>query len=197
VRTPEQTAIAYFWTANNVTQDNQMYRDAAVQRHLDLVKTARLLAMGMLVETDAAIGVWNSKYTYQFWRPITAVRNAGIDGNPATVADPSWTPLVTTPNHPEYVSGHAGGSAAGAEVLAAAFHTERINVDITGATATGTTTTRHFATVHDLVSEVVNARVWVGFHFRGSTEGGAELGRQVADWALERYFLPTSETDDR
>jgi hypothetical protein len=192
LRTAEQTAIAQFWNGNVINADNQALRDAATSRRMDLVDTARLLAMGDLVETDALIACFDSKYAYTFWRPVTAIRNAGIDGNPATTADPSWTPLLTTPNHPEYPAAHGCATAALARVFAAALGTRRINVDIPGATggATSLTTSRHYTTVADLEREIVNARVWAGLHYRGSVEVGVDLGRDIARWTLHRYFRP-------
>jgi hypothetical protein len=197
VRTPEQTAIAQFWNANVINADNQALRDLAASRGMDLVDTARLLAMGDLVETDALIACFDSKYAYTFWRPVTAIRNAGIDGNPATTADPTWSPLLTTPNHPEYPAAHGCATTALADAMAAALGTEHINVDIPGATGGGTTltTSRHYNTVDDLEREIVNARVWAGLHYRGSGEVGVELGRDVARWALHRYFRPVHAED--
>src|SRR5581483_8374371 len=119
VRTPEQTAIAEFWNANVINADNQAMRDLATSHDLDLVDTARLLAMGDLVGTDALIACFDSKYTYTFWRPVTAIQNGTIDGNPETTADPTWAPLLTTPNHPEYPAAHGCATAAVAHVFAA------------------------------------------------------------------------------
>jgi hypothetical protein len=193
VRSSEQTATAYFWNANGINQGNQAFRDLAIQHGLDLLDTARLLAMGELVEADASIACFDSKYHYLFWRPYTAIRNADIDGNPATEADPSWVPLLNTPNHPEYPGAHGCITGALAEVVARALHTRRIDATIWGATNGGTTLTasRHFETVKDLDRELVNARVWVGFHYRHSTVAGVKLGRAVAHWTLQRYFRPT------
>jgi hypothetical protein len=200
VRTPEQTAIAQFWNANVINADNQALRDLASSRGMDLVDTARLLAMGDLVESDALIACFDSKYAYTFWRPVTAIRNASIAGNPATTADPTWTPLLTTPNHPEYPAAHGCATTALAYAMAAALGTEHINVDIPGATGGGTTltTSRHYTTVDDLEREIVNARVWAGLHYRGSAEVGVDLGRDVARWTLHRYFRPmrTEISDD-
>ena len=153
----------------------------------------RLLAAGNMVPTDAGMACLDSKYTYQFWRPITAIRNAGIDGNPATTADPAWTPLLTTPNHPEYPSQHGCVTSALAQVLANTLGTSRINATIPGAQggATTLTTSQTFATVHDLYAQLVNARVWIGFHYRNSVVAGENLGTAVATWELQRYFLST------
>jgi hypothetical protein len=190
VRTPEQTVIAYFWNANVINQQNQLYQEIAKSRGMNLVNTTRLLAMGELTVTDAAIACFDSKYHFLLWRPFTAIRNAELDGNTATEADPNWVPLLNTPNHPEYPSAHGCVSSALGEVLAKVLHSRSINVDIQGSTNGGSTlvTSRHFATVADLNNEIVNARVWIGFHYRHSTVEGETLGRNVAKWALKRYF---------
>lgn len=193
VRSPQQTAVAKFWNAFAVNQSNQAFQDVAIAHGMDLVRAARLLAMGDLVESDAAIACWDSKYHYLFWRPIMAIRNAEIDGNPGTQPDPGWTPLLTTPNHPEYPAAHTCVTGAEAEMYAVVLGTNRIDVNIRGS-ADGTpnnwTVIHTFETVNDLDREVANARVWAGLHYRGSALAGLELGRQVARFALRRYFLP-------
>jgi hypothetical protein len=157
---------------------------------MNRLETARMLAMGELVVTDSAIACFDSKYSHLFWRPYTAIRNAGLDGNAGTEADPSWLPLLNTPNHPEYPAAHGCVTGAVGEVLAKALKTKNINVDIQGATSGGTTlaASRHFSTVNDLDTEIVNARVWIGFHYRHSAEDGVTLGQNVANWTLKRYF---------
>jgi photosystem II stability/assembly factor-like uncharacterized protein len=198
LRTPEQTATAYFWNANGINQGTQAFRDVAIQHGMDLVETARLLAMGEIVEADVVIACFDSKYHHLLWRPYTAIRHADIDGNPATDADPSWLPLLNTPNHPEYPGAHGCITGAFAEIVAKALHTRRIDVTVWGATNGGTalTTTRRFDTVKDLDREIVDARVWVGFHYRQSTIAGIRLGREVAHWTLHRYFRPVHGHDE-
>jgi hypothetical protein len=164
---------------------------------MDLVDTVRLLAMGNMVTTDASIACWDAKYHYLFWRPYTAIRNAQLLGNPALQPDPAWLPLLNTPNHPEYPSAHGCNTSAVAEVLAAVLHTQHIDIDLAGATNGGTTltTTRHFATVQAMERELINARVWIGYHFRTSAEVGVRLGTDVARWTLERYFGTVEPAD--
>ena len=195
VRSPEQTAIAYFWIANAFAQYNKAFRDLVTAHNMDLVDAARALAMADLVASDSVIACWESKYTYQFWRPTTAIQHADIDGNPDTVADPTWLPLLTTPNHPDYLSGHGCLTGAMADVFATLLGTKRINVDIPGSQggANTLTTSQHFATVRDLLRQIVDARVWNGYHFRGSVEAGVHLGDNVAHWTLKRYFLPVDD----
>ena len=122
-RTADQTAIAYFWNANTVNQDNQLYRDVAAQHGMDLVDTVRLFAMGNMTASDAGIACFDSKYHYLRWRPYTAIRNADLDGNAATGADPAWTPLLATPNHPEYPAAHGCVTSAVTDVIAKALGT--------------------------------------------------------------------------
>jgi hypothetical protein len=193
VRTPEQTAIAEFWGAFALNQSDQAFQDVAISHGMDVVDTARLFAMGDLVDSDAGIACFDSKYHYLFWRPIMAIRNAQIDGNPATQPDPTWTPLLVTPNHPEYPAAHTCITGAEAEMYATLLGSHRINVTIHGS-ADGTpnnwAAVQTFRTANDLDREVVNARVWAGLHYRGSALEGLELARKVARWTLQRYFQP-------
>ena len=191
-RTPEQTAIAYFWNAFSINQSNGTMQNVVRQHDLDIVDAARLFAMGNLVMSDAGMACFDSKYFYLAWRPITAIRNADRDGNDGTTADPGWTPLLGTPNHPEYPSAHGCLSSAFTDALAVVLGSNHIDVTVPGATNGGTTltTTRHFETVHDYQEQLVDARVWIGFHFRNSTVQGERLGNAVAAWTLDRYFQP-------
>jgi hypothetical protein len=187
VRTPEQTAVARFWSTNSNIEYNGGFTRVAVSRGLDAEDTARLLAMGNVVAADAAIACWDAKYTYGLWRPVTAIQNADLDGNPATTADPSWQPLLTTPNHPEYVAAHGCLTSAEADVFSEVLGTSKIDIDL-ASTVTGTT--RHFASAQDMKREIVNARVWGGLHYRTSAERGVHLGDQVASYDLDHAFLP-------
>ena len=192
VRTDEQKAIAFFWVGNNINQYNQTMQTVVAQHGMDLVDAAHLLAMGEIVTTDAGIACFDSKFFYQFWRPITAIRNADKDGNPDTTADPAWQALLVVPGHPEYPSQHGCFTAAFSDTLAAALHTKHLDVTMPGGQGGSSmlTTTQHFDTVNDIQNQVVDARVWLGFHFRNSVEQGEKLGNQVADWELDRYFQP-------
>jgi hypothetical protein len=198
LRTPAETAIARFWNANVPSQQNQLYRDIAVQHGMDLVDTVHLMAMGSLTAADAGIACFDSKYNYLAWRPYSAIRNADLDGNPATTADPTWAPLLSTPNHPEYPAAHGCVTSALADVLANALGTQTINATVWGAIggATTLTTTEHFDTAQQLKDEVINARVWAGLHWRNSVIAGETVGDSVAHWALSHYFGSlTDETD--
>jgi len=194
VRTPEQTAIAYFWNAFGLNQYNGTLQGTVTQEEMDLVDAARLFALGNMSAADGGIACWDSKYYYQFWRPITAIRNADKDGNPDTTADPAWAPLLGTPPHPEYPSAHGCLTSALIGALAGALHTKHIDVTIPGAQngANTLTTTQHFNTVRDVEQQNVDARVWIGFHFRNSVEAGVKVGTSVADWATDNYFKATN-----
>jgi hypothetical protein len=151
---------------------------------LDIFDASRLFALVDMTAADALIGCWDAKLSPEFWRPFTAIPAAGTDANPATVPDPTWKPLLGTPNHPEYPSAHGCFTIALADTLAALSHTTAINFDM-DSTATGTT--HHFSTVNQMVTEMANARVWGGIHWRFSTVDGTAIGHNVARWALEHF----------
>jgi PAP2 superfamily len=188
-RTAEQTDIARFWTTNPVVQYNAAFEQIALEGGLDAVQTARLFAMGNLVGADALIACFDAKYTYLFWRPQFAIPLGDSDGNPATVGDPTWKPLLGAPTHPEYPSGHGCLTAAEAEVLATFLGTNRIDVDLTSTVPNLLQPVRHYEQASDLTQEVMNARVWGGIHFRDATVKGVITGSKVARWSLKRYFL--------
>jgi hypothetical protein len=196
VRSPEQTAVARFFNANAVNQVNQELQDIAAARGLDLVDAARLIAATEVSGADAGIACWDAKYTYLFWRPVMAVRNVGIDGNPATEADPNWSPLLTTPNHPEYPAAHGCVTSAEAEAIARALGTRRIDATLHGS-ADGTpgdfTAARTYRRPHDLEREIVDARVWAGLHYRESAVQGVALGRKVARYVARHAFAPLDD----
>jgi hypothetical protein len=189
VRTAAQTDIATFWTANAITFNNTVIRQITTGQGLDAAQTARALALGEMLDADAGIACFDAKYHYSLWRPYTAIRGAGTDGNPNTTPDPTWLPLFPTPNHPEYPAAHTCTSAADAALYADLLATTRINLTITSP-ATGTTHT--FATTTDLNNEVINARVWAGLHYRTSGQVGVRLGTTVAHTALDDALQPVN-----
>ena len=188
-RTPEQTAQARFWTDHDIRQWNDGMLRLAADRGLDLVQTARMLAMAHVAGGDAMIACFDAKYHYWFWRPYQAIHQADADGNPATLADPNWLPLGATPNFPEYPSAHACHSGAVVQALDSFFGTDRVPFSLDSRM---THATRDYGRLHDVVDEVDRARVLVGFHFRNSDLKGSKLGRRVADYVVEHYFQPTS-----
>jgi membrane-associated phospholipid phosphatase len=214
VRTPEQTAIALFWTANVVRQFNRIVRDVADAHSLDLPATARLAAMVDVTVADTAISMMHAKYFYLFWRPVTAIDPTSVkptgdgfgpvpgydDGNPATVEQTGWRPLIVTPNHPEYPSAHASITAALAGVLSRFLGTHAINIDVHGFDPAGVAgnlnAVQHFTMAGDMVEQVMSAREWGGLHYPFSVVAGKRLGREVAKYDLRHAFRPTDETDE-
>ena len=192
VRTPQQTQQALFWTDHGASQYGRMLTMMANDRHLSIPDTARLFAMSYTAYADAFIGCMNAKYTYSFWRPVTAIRNADIDGNADTTPDAAWLPLVTTPNHPEYPSAHGCVTGALAETLAAYFGTWRLPISV-DSKITGTT--RHFDNINDWQAEVGNARIYAGFHYRFSVRQGLILGHKVAHNLTAHYFRRVKGSD--
>jgi hypothetical protein len=209
-----ETNVAKFWTANTIRQYNGVGRDIATARNLGDVATARLDAMINVVAADAQISVLHAKYHYLFWRPVTAIDPTSVepggdgfgptptgfdDGNPATVEQPGWRPLITTPNHPEYPAAHGTITSAEAQVLAQFLGTDNLDLDIHGFDPTGPAgnlnAVRHFATAQALRTEIVNARVWGGVHYRFSVEAGLTLGRAVATYDLSRAFSGNGDHD--
>ena len=186
-RTPEQTEQARFWTDHAASQYGRMLRAMATQQHLSLADTARLFAMAYSAFADGFIGCMNAKYTFSFWRPVTAIRNGDIDGNPDTIADPNWSPLTTTPNHPEYPSAHGCGTGALAETLAEYFGTQNFPIVIDSAV---TGTTRYFDNIREWQSDVGDARIYAGLHYRFSVRQGYMLGHKVAHHLVAHYFRP-------
>jgi hypothetical protein len=186
-RTPEQTEQALFWTDHDLRMWNDGLLRLATDRHLDLVQTARMLVMAHVAGGDAMIACFDAKYHYWFWRPFQAIAGADTDGNPDTTADPTWQPLATTPNFPEYPSAHACHSTAVVTALDAFFGTDQVPMTLDSRV---THTTRHYDRLHDIVKDVDWARVLVGFHFRNSDLQGTALGRKVGRYAAHNYFQP-------
>ena len=198
-RTADETDAAIFWQDQAMALWNRIFRTLAARQNLDIVENARLFAMENLAAADALIGCWNDKYYWQFWRPITAIREADTDGNPATEADPMWLPLfdpstpvcnpppLFTPPFPDHPSGHACATAAFMHTLKNFFGTDRIAFS---AFSNKSCTTRSFDRFSDALEEVIDARVWAGIHFRTADEQGAKLGKKVAHYMLQHYFQP-------
>ncbi len=202
-RTADQTAAAVFWQFPPIALWNQLARDQLAPRFgLDTADQARLYAIVNLAAADAAISCWNDKYYWNFWRPRAAIREAGTDGNPATVPDPNWeslfapatqtTPPLGTPPFPDHPSGHSCLSGAVANALADFFGRDKVEFDIvSGRSLDGVPIPkRHFERFSDAVEEVVGARIWGGIHFRTADEQGAKMGKQIAQWIKTRYFEP-------
>jgi hypothetical protein len=186
VRSPDQTALALFFSGNAAVQYNAALRDQVTVHHLDLAEAARMFAVVTMSQADAVIAIWWSKYVYGFWRPITAIQLADTDGNPATKPDTTWTPLLTTPPYPDYVSGYSGVTGAFTTALAGALGTRHLNLTLISTAVPGAIRTYDVGRALDV--DVVDARVWLGIHFRFADTRGLRMGQRVADYALAHYF---------
>ncbi len=182
LRAAEQTAIAVFWDGSPSAIWNSVARGVIAARGLDLSSTARAFALMYIAAADASIACWDAKYTYNFWRPITAIRRAAEDGNDATVDDATWQPLIATHPHPEYPSGHATNSGAMAAALTLLFGDDP-GVPIV-ATSPRSSSPHTWTTFSQGVDEVIDARIYTGFHFRTSDETVPRIGRQVAHFVV-------------
>ena len=188
-RTTWQTETALFWNANSVAQYQTTLRDQVTRRGLDIVRSARAFALLGTSTADALIACWRAKYDDPYWRPITAIRLADTDRNPATSPDRDWAPQVPTPAYPEYPSGHACVTGAASETFSRLFGARSLELDISS-TVMGTTLTRHYRTAAALDSETKNARIWLGLHFRQAMDDGNRLGHRTASWTATHEFLP-------
>jgi hypothetical protein len=188
-RTPAQTMQALFWTDHDIRQWNDAMLRIVNNRGLDLVQAARMLAMVHVSGGDAMIAGFEAKYHYLSWRPYRAIQRADEDGNPDTHPDPTWAPLRTTPNHPEYPAAHAFHSGAVTTALKEFFGTDRVPFYLDSRVA-GATPRRDYARFHDAAKDVNRARVLAGFHFRNSTQEGENLGRAIGRYVADHYFRP-------
>jgi hypothetical protein len=175
-RTAEQTNIGRFWFQTGPRTYNPIVKQVAMARNMDVVDCARLVALSSMASIDAFIAVFDAKYTYNLWRPVTAVRNADITSNPATPREESWGPLGVTPMHPEYPCAHCIVAAAIATVLQTVAGDEG-DISLTSPTAPGVT--RKWTRLQDYSDEVSNARIYAGFHYRFSTEVGKDMGKKI------------------
>jgi hypothetical protein len=189
-RTAQQTDLAYFYNDNYFTQWNRVLRGVAEQRIDKIGDSARLFALANMAGADALITCWDSKNTYVFWRPITAIREAAADGNPFTVADLNWQPLVNTPNYPDYTSGANSIVAAMTRSLAMFFGSDRGPFEVTSLHPLAMQKTRVYARFSDAADDVVEARIYLGIHFRFADVAARRQGEKVAEHAFEHFLLP-------
>jgi hypothetical protein len=188
-RTPEQTETARFWLMTGPEAYHPIAREFIEAHQLPLIESARFMAMYAVALTDTYIAVFDAKYHYEFWRPLTAIRNADLAGNSATVRDPTWRPIDVTPMHPEYPCAHCSGSAAAAAVIEASGGLGPLGaIKLTSPTAPGVT--HRWSTLESFTTEVANARVWAGFHYRSSARAGTALGREVGRYVAGHFAQP-------
>ena len=195
-RTGEQTEIGYFWADSGpLLWQNALRYISGTYLH-DTGDSARMFALAEAALADAQIACWDSKYFYNFWRPITAIRLGDHDGNPATVVDPGWQPLINTPNFPEYPSGHADVSGAVSHMLRLFFGSDELTFQMTTTNALAPQKTRTFTRFSQAEQEVINARVYVGIHYRNSDTSARAQGVRVANWVFKHSLRPVDEPGD-
>jgi hypothetical protein len=196
-RTPEQTQIGLFWLESSPLAWNRMARSVSGGRGLDRSENARLFALLNMAMADGYVGSWESKYFYNFWRPVTAIQTADTDGNPDTEADPTWTPLQFTYPMPDYDSAHSVQGGAAAEVMKQVFGTDHISFRACSLTLPAGSTCsdpapvlRQFESFSRAADENGLSRILVGIHFRYAVEQGIEHGRKIARRAVNRFMRP-------
>ena len=196
-RTADQTDMAHFWNLNYQVVLNRTIRDLSNTHVHDISNNSRLFALTSSAMADSIIAAWDSKLTYVFWRPITAIRSGESDGNPATVGDETWNSLITAPPYPDYTSGANALVSGAARSLQLFFGTNEMTVNIT-TTNTGPTAvdTRTFQKFTDLRDEVVEARIYEGIHFRFADEIARKQGERIAQWAHGHHFQPVDQLVD-
>jgi hypothetical protein len=193
-RSAQQTETARFWLMTGPQAYHPLARQLVAERHLNLVDSARFMALFAVTLTDAYIAVFDAKYHYEFWRPGTAIRNADLNNNPDTERDATWQPLDDTPMHPEYPCAHCIESGA-ARVALESLGQPLPELSLTSATAPGVT--HSWSNLDDFTTEVANARIWAGFHYRFSTRVGTALGRQVGEYVANTIMQPVTRTAQR
>ena len=188
-RTPEQTAIAKFWEATAPVVYWPIARSVAGAPGRDVTDNARLFAVAAMAMDDALIAVFDAKYTYNLWRPVTAIRNGDLDGNNATERDPGWTPFISTPIHPEYPCAHCIVAGALGAVLAAEIGSGPTPT-LSSASPTAGGAVRTWTSVDDFTKEVAQARIYDGVHYRTSTEVGSAMGTKIGELAVKSLPRP-------
>ena len=186
LRSAEQTEIARFWETTLPPIYHGLVRSVAEMPGRDVMRNARLFAAVTQAIDDALIAVFDAKYHYGFWRPITAIRNGDIDGNDATERDASWLPLIDTPMHPEYPCAHCVSSGAVGAVLEAELGTSPMP-RLSTKSPTANDAVREWTSVAAFMDEVQMARIYDGVHYRNSAVVGGELGRKVGALAMEKF----------
>lgn len=200
LRTPEQDHIALFWADGAGTETppghwNSIAAQVAADRHTTMEENARLFALLNMALADAAICAWDAKYTFHFWRPVTAIRDADTDGNPLTSPDPTWNSFIATPPFPDYVSGHSTFSGAAAAVLAAFFGTDDMRFLARSDAFPGEV--RQFGSFSAAAQEAALSRLYGGIHFRSANEDGLVAGTRIGSWITDHYLQPIGHGRER
>jgi len=185
-RTAQETETARFWLMTGPQAYHPIAWQIIAARHLKLLDSARFMAMYSTALTDAYIAVFDAKYRYNFWRPVTAIRNGDLDGNPDTESDATWQPLDATPMHPEYPCAHCILSAAASSVIESTGGLGDLReISLTSSTAPGIT--HRWTSLESFAQEVANARIWAGFHYRFSARVGSSMGREVGSYVAMHF----------
>jgi hypothetical protein len=188
-RSPQQTETARFWLMVGPAAYHPFVRQLVIAKQMGVGDSARLMALAAVGLNDALIAVFDAKYYYNFWRPITAIRNGDIDGNDVTEREATWLPIDNTPMHPEYPCAHCILSGTIAGVIRAAFGADDIpEIAITSTAAPGVT--HRFTNMTAFVDEVANARIWSGFHYRFSTRVGTDMGLKIGEYVVKSVMQP-------
>ena len=186
-RTDEQSATALFWSPSASALWSANVRSLASS--MDLLTAARFEAMGIAAVTNGLIAAWDGKYTYMFWRPVTAIRAGDTDGNAETEPDPAWTSFIVTPTHPEYPAAHTTVGAAALGFYTVWFGTDQFPLAFTGNGGA----VRYYTSVKEIHAEEGNARVWGGMHWRNSTEEGTRVGSRVGKYTATHLLKPLGD----
>jgi hypothetical protein len=190
-RTAQQTETARFWLVAGPVAYHPFVRQLATAKQMSVVESARFMALAAIAINDALIAVLDAKYHYNFWRPITAIRNGDIDGNAATDREATWQPIADTPLHPEYPCAHCILSGSIAGVVTAVLGTGDIpEIATTSPTAPGVT--HRWTNMTAFTDEVASARIWAGFHYRFSTRVGTGMGLKIGESAVKSVMQPVS-----
>jgi hypothetical protein len=190
-RTAQQTETARFWLVGPPAAYHPFVRQLVTTKQMGVVESARFMALAAIGINDAIVAVLDAKYHYNFWRPITAIRNGDIDGNPATDREATWQPIANTPMHPEYPCAHCIQSGSVAGVVKAVFRTVDIpEIAMTSPTLPGVT--HHWTNMTAFTEEIANARIWSGFHYRFSTRVGTEMGLQIGEYIVKSVMQPVA-----
>jgi hypothetical protein len=194
-RTADQTHIAHFWFEAPYDSWSRIAGIVQADNGYDLHQTARLYALVNMVVADGLVAGWYWKRQYAFWRPITAIQEASVDGNPHTGEDPSWQPLRTTPGHPDHPSTHSVTGGAAAEVLRWFVGSDRHRFCMTTRTAVPSGSTRCYETFSEAQKENRDSRVYAGIHFQTAIEAGDSLGRRIGRFAFGHALRPQRPHD--
>jgi hypothetical protein len=195
-RSAQQTETARFWLMVGAPAYHPIPRQLVVAKQMSIIDSARFMALFAVALTDSYVAVFDAKYHYEFWRPITAIRNGDIDDNPATVREATWQPIDNTPLHPEYPCAHCINSGAAVAVIESVLGSADIpEVSMTSSTAPGVI--HRWTNLGVFADEVASARIWAGFHYRFSTRVGTDMGRQIGEYVVKNVMQPTTPTGSR